>query len=58
MGMTNKCGLDWLIGFIDHSFTIICNHSKLQQLTINLQLNPSSLTAEESLCSDSPLELF
>jgi hypothetical protein len=30
MGMTDKRGLDWEIGFIDHSITITHNHNKLQ----------------------------
>jgi hypothetical protein len=43
-------------GFIDHSFTIIRNYNKLQNLTINLPPNPSSLTAEDSLHFDSDSE--
>jgi hypothetical protein len=34
MGVTNRHGLDWMIRFIDHSFTVTHNQNKLQ-LTIN-----------------------
>jgi hypothetical protein len=30
MGVTNRRGLDWTIESIDHSFTVTCNHNKLQ----------------------------
>jgi hypothetical protein len=30
MGVTNKWGLDYMIGFIDHSFEITHSHNKLQ----------------------------
>jgi hypothetical protein len=53
MGLTNKRGLDWMIRFIDHSFTITRNGNQLRELTINLQPRTSSLTAEDSLHSDS-----
>jgi hypothetical protein len=52
MGVTNQRRLHWTIGFIDHSFTITCNHNQLQ-FTINLRPNPSSWTAEDSLHSHS-----
>jgi hypothetical protein len=44
------------IGWLDlltTSFTISLNHNQLQELTISLQPNPSSLTAEDSLHSRS-----
>jgi hypothetical protein len=50
MVVTNKRGLDWMIRFINHTFTITRNGNNLQ-FTINLQPNPSSLTAEDSLQS-------
>jgi hypothetical protein len=37
------------LDLLAHSCTISVNHNQLQQLTINLQPNPSSLTAEDSL---------
>jgi hypothetical protein len=48
--VTNNDGF-W-IGWFDLltiSFTITCNHNQLQDLTINLLPNPSSLTPEDSL---------
>jgi hypothetical protein len=53
MGVTNKTGFDWVIGFLDHSITITHNNNKLQYLIINLQPNPSSSTAEDLLHSHS-----
>jgi hypothetical protein len=48
--VTNNNGVwDWMIGFIDHSFTITLNHNQLQELTINLQPNSSSWNDEDSL---------
>jgi hypothetical protein len=50
--VTNNNGF-W-IGWLDlltASSTISRNHNQLQELTINLQPNPSSLTAEDSLHS-------
>jgi hypothetical protein len=56
--VTNNNGvLDWKIGFIN---TFLYNYSESQSITIihNLQPNPSSLTAEDSLHSRSDLILF
>jgi hypothetical protein len=52
--VTNNNGF-W-IGWLDlltPSFTITSNHNQLQEFTVNLQPNPSSLTAEDSLHSRS-----
>jgi hypothetical protein len=48
--VTNNDGfsIGWL-GLLIYSFTVTRNHSQLQGLTINLQPNSSSLTAEDSL---------
>jgi hypothetical protein len=58
MGVTNKRGLDWVVGFIDYSFTITHYHNQLQELPANLQPNPSSWTAEDSLHAHSDSILF
>jgi hypothetical protein len=42
-------GLDLLTA----SFTVTRNHNQFQELTVNLQPNPSSLTAKDSLHSHS-----
>jgi hypothetical protein len=52
MGATNKTGFELEIGFTAQFLRTNRNHNKLQQPTINLQPNPSSLTAEDSLHSD------
>jgi hypothetical protein len=49
MGVTHKRGLDLMNEFTDHFFAVTRNR------TVNLQPNPSALTAEDSLHSDSDL---
>jgi hypothetical protein len=44
---------NWFWFVLTASFTITHNHDQLQELTISLQLNPSSLTAEDPLHSHS-----
>jgi hypothetical protein len=50
--VTNNSGFctGWL-DLLTTSFTITRNHNQLQELTINLQPNPSFLTAEDPLHS-------
>jgi hypothetical protein len=47
--VTNNNGF-WIerLDLLTASFTITHNHDQLQELTINLQQKPSSLTAEDS----------